>query len=234
LNFLNIIKNNDTKEFERYLEEHDIKEEIQGQNLLAWAVYLENCGFTKLLIDKGASVNKKDRLGRTPLSLAAFFGFVEIARLLLDNNAEIDAMCMDRAYEGWDGYSQAGILDLFQEHGWICVFLDDLRDIPKGFTGARTIQQAIYLIENNRVHILSLDHDLGMDDEGNLLPTGYDLVKYFCKNGLRANKIYLHTSNVVGRKAMYDTLLASQKRGFIDSDIEIYYFPITENKYSGL
>lgn len=228
-----MIKNNDTEEFERYLNKHDINEEIQGQNLLAWTVYLGNWGFTKLLIDRGTSVNKKDRLGRTPLSLAAFFGFVDIARLLLDNNATIDAMCMDRAYTGWDGHIQTDMLDLFRAYGWICIFLDDLRDIPEGFIGARTIEEALYLIENNRVHILSLDHDLGMDDEGNLLPTGYDLVKYFCKNGLRANKVYLHTSNVVGRKAMYDTLLASQKRGFIDGDIQIFNFSITENKYSG-
>nr|WP_016886493.1 hypothetical protein [Bacillus licheniformis] len=62
LNLLNIIKNNDSNELERYLKEHDVNEEIQGQNLLTWTVYLGNWGFTNLLIEKGASVNKKDRL----------------------------------------------------------------------------------------------------------------------------------------------------------------------------
>ncbi|GIN59923.1 hypothetical protein J8TS2_42420 [Lederbergia ruris] len=234
MNLLNIIKNNDTNELERYLKKHDVNEVIQGQDLLTWAVYLGNLGFTKLLIEKGAIVNKKDRLGRAPLSIAAFFGFVDIARLLLDNNAIIDAMCMDRAYTGWEGHIQTDILDLFREHDWDCVYLDDLRDIPEGFTGARTIEDAIYLIENKRLHILSLDHDLGMDDKGNLLPTGYDLVKYICQKGLRpANKIHIHTDNVVGRENMYQTLIAAQRRGFIDDDIEIYHYPLTANRYSG-
>ncbi|MGG4189910.1 cyclic-phosphate processing receiver domain-containing protein [Paenibacillus peoriae] len=80
---------------------------------------------------------------------------------------------------------------------------------------------------------LTLDHDLGEDVDGKELPNGYDLVKYFCEHGLRADKIYLHTDNPVGRKNMYETLLAAQRRGFIDEVIEIYHYPITVNKYSG-
>lgn len=83
------------------------------------------------------------------------------------------------------------------------------------------------------MNILSLDHDLGEDTEGNGLKNGYDFVKYFCEHGLRANKIYQHTDNPVGRMNMYETLLAAQRRGFIYKDIEIYYYPITVNKYSG-
>ncbi|WP_459477344.1 cyclic-phosphate processing receiver domain-containing protein [Clostridium saccharoperbutylacetonicum] len=64
------------------------------------------------------------------------------------------------------------------------------------------------------------------------MPTGYDLVKYICENGLRAEKIYLHTDNSVGRENMYQTLLGAQRRGFIDSNIEIYHYSITQNKYS--
>lgn len=86
---------------------------------------------------------------------------------------------------------------------------------------------------NYTVDILSLDHDLGEDKQGNLLPTGYDLVKYICTEGLRANNIYLHTDNPVGRENMYETLKGAQRRGFIDSDIKIYHYSITENKYSG-
>lgn len=70
------------------------------------------------------------------------------------------------------------------------VYVDDLRDCPEGFTIARTFEEAVTLLEQHEVDILSLDHDLGEDAEGNLLPTGYDLVKYFCEHGLRANKIY--------------------------------------------
>ncbi|MGD6876842.1 cyclic-phosphate processing receiver domain-containing protein [Bacillus infantis] len=115
----------------------------------------------------------------------------------------------------------------------INLYVDDLRDCPEGFKIARDFKQAIYILENFDVDILSLDHDLGEDKEGNLLPTGYDLVKYFCEKGLKVNRIYLHTDNPVGRENMYKTLLGARKRGFIDQEIEIYHYPITVNKYSG-
>jgi len=114
----------------------------------------------------------------------------------------------------------------------INLYVDDLRDCPEGFVIARTVDDAKYYLENFEVDILSLDHDLGIDEQGNLAPTGYDLVKYICEKGLRAERIYLHTDNSVGRENMYHTLLGSQKRGFIDDDIKIYYYSITQNKYS--
>lgn len=114
----------------------------------------------------------------------------------------------------------------------INLYVDDLRDCPDGYIIARNIEEAIYYLRNNNVYILSLDHDLGEDEEGKLLPTGYDLVKYICENGLRAEKIYLHTDNGVGRQNMYQTLKGAQKRGFIDNDIEIYHYSITVNKYT--
>ena len=52
------------------------------------------------------------------------------------------------------------------------IYLDDLRDCPEGFTIARTMDEAITLFEQHEVDILSLDHDLGEDNEGNLLPDG--------------------------------------------------------------
>jgi len=115
----------------------------------------------------------------------------------------------------------------------INLYVDDLRDCPEGFVVARNVEEAIYYLENFTVNILSLDHDLGADQDGNLLPTGYDLVKIFCEKGYRTNKIYLHTDNVVGRENMYHTLKGAQRRGFIDQDIEIYHYSITVNKYSG-
>ncbi|OAS15027.1 hypothetical protein A8708_14240 [Paenibacillus oryzisoli] len=113
------------------------------------------------------------------------------------------------------------------------LYLDDLRDCPEGFIVARTIEEAIQCFQEHSIELLSLDHDLGEDENGNELRNGYDFVKYFCENGLRASKIYLHTDNPVGRNNMYETLLAAQRRGFIDEDIEIYHYSITVNKYSG-
>lgn len=114
----------------------------------------------------------------------------------------------------------------------INLYLDDLRDCPKGFEVARTIDEAIEIFNNYKVNVLSLDHDLGEDRDGKLLPTGYDFVKYFCGNGLYADKIYIHTDNNVGRENMYETLKGSQRRGFISQEIEIYHYSITENKYT--
>ncbi|ABS41709.1 cyclic-phosphate processing receiver domain-containing protein [Clostridium botulinum] len=113
----------------------------------------------------------------------------------------------------------------------INLYVDDLRDCPKEFIIARTVEKAIYYLENFHVDILSLDHDLGEDAEGNLLSTGYDLVKYICENGLKANQIYLHTDNPVGRDNMYETLIGARRRGFIDSNIKIFDYPIVKNKY---
>ena len=115
----------------------------------------------------------------------------------------------------------------------INLYVDDLRDCPEGFVIARTVSDAIYYLENFDVDILSLDHDLGEDRNGHLLPNGYDLVKTFCERGYRAKRIYLHTDNGVGRENMFQTLKGAQRRGFIDDDILIYHYPITENRYSG-
>lgn len=115
----------------------------------------------------------------------------------------------------------------------INLYVDDLRDCPEGFVVARTYYEAIHILESQEFGILTLDHDLGEDTEGNELPSGYDLVKYFCEHGLSVDKIYIHTDNPVGRENMYKTLLAAQNRGFIGEEIEIYHYPITKNKYSG-
>lgn len=113
----------------------------------------------------------------------------------------------------------------------INVFLDDLRKCPSGFVLAKNTYELIDLFDKNDIKILSLDHDLGLDESGNLLPTGYDFVKYFCENGLFVEEIYLHTDNVVGRENMYQTLLSAQRRDFIDKRIKIRHYPLTKNKY---
>lgn len=113
----------------------------------------------------------------------------------------------------------------------INVYVDDLRICPEGFTIARTYEEAIQLLINNNVDILSLDHDLGEDETGNLRKTGYDLVKYICENNIKVNKIYLHTDNVVGKENMFETLESCKRRGFIDGSIKVYKYPIVPNRY---
>ena len=118
----------------------------------------------------------------------------------------------------------------------INVYLDDLRDIPDGFIGARNADICKFLLLNNQVEYLSLDHDLGVDEFGKLVETGYDLVKWICEYyfelKLNIKNIYLHTDNNVGRDNMYETLLASKRRGFLPEEINIYYYPLVKNKYT--
>ena len=120
----------------------------------------------------------------------------------------------------------------------IRVYLDDVRDIPvsKGFTGARNVEKAMELLKNNKVEILSLDHDLGEDIRGNELLTGYDLVLWICnyyeEYNLYIEKIYIHSDNPVGREKMLETLKGAQRRGFIHSDMKLYHYPYTENRLS--
>lgn len=113
----------------------------------------------------------------------------------------------------------------------INIYLDDLRVCPEGFVITRTYEDAIELLKNNKVGILSLDHDLGEDENGNLLKTGYDLVKYICENDCDIEKIYIHTDNVVGRTNMLETLKGAIRRGFISRNIELYRYPLVPNRY---
>lgn len=120
----------------------------------------------------------------------------------------------------------------------INLYLDDRRDCPEGFVVARTVDEAIKLLEEYDINILSLDHDLGEDEDGKLLPTGNDLVKYFCwhskEAGYSVKRIYIHTDNPVGRKAMFTGLRAAQRRGIIDENIAIHHYSITPDRYSDL
>lgn len=115
----------------------------------------------------------------------------------------------------------------------INIYLDDLRDCPEGFVLAKNIEEVKKLFEQHEIGILSLDHDLGTDEKGELLPSGYDFVKYFCENGLYCEKIFLHTDNIVGKENMESVLKASQRRNFISQDILVYPYPLVPNRYSG-
>ncbi len=55
------------------------------------------------------------------------------------------------------------------------VWLDDVREMPPDFDyHARTAADAIRLLETESVRRISLDHDLGDDENG----TGYDVAKW--------------------------------------------------------
>lgn len=89
----------------------------------------------------------------------------------------------------------------------IKLYLDDLRPCPPGFLITRTKNGCMDVLENNKVDILSLDHDLGLGMAG----TGYDVAMFIVEQGLKTpeiwpREIYLHTDNPVGRQNMYQLL----------------------------
>lgn len=115
MDYLNLLHSEDTVGLDEYLIKHDVNEEHKGQSLLHWAVHNNNFKFTKQLVYHGADINQRDRLGRTPLVVACYFGFVLIASFLLENGADM-AGCIERAEHGWDDQKQTEIIELLR--GW--------------------------------------------------------------------------------------------------------------------
>jgi len=64
------------------------------------------------------------------------------------------------------------------------LYVDDLRDCPEGFVVARNMEEAIECLIKYEVDILSLDHDLGENEKGELLPIGYVLINKLSKDKL--------------------------------------------------
>ncbi|QOY34765.1 ankyrin repeat domain-containing protein [Anaerobacillus isosaccharinicus] len=114
--FFNHLDNNDVDGLFKYLKIHDSNEEMEGQTLLWWSVFYNNLEFVKVLVNKGADINKKDKLNRTALLLSCYFGFIEIAKFLLVNGANTDG-CLQNAKRGWDGHCQEEIIELLREEG---------------------------------------------------------------------------------------------------------------------
>lgn len=84
------------------------------------------------------------------------------------------------------------------------LYIDDLRTpctyIQNHYkvTITRSYQEAINLLED--FTIIDLDHDLGEEK------TGYDICKYIVENNIKITRVYIHSSNPVGRFNMYQLL----------------------------
>ena len=62
-----------------------------GITPLGWAALNGKTEAAKLLIEKGADVNARNRDGASPLHAAAFLGYPEMAKLLIEKGADINA-----------------------------------------------------------------------------------------------------------------------------------------------
>jgi len=100
------------------------------------------------------------------------------------------------------------------------IYLDDLRTPTEKFDFVvRNYDEAIEIIKKYGVpNYISFDHDLGVDDEGELLKSGYDLAKWIVENDLNgsyklpSNFTYkVHSQNPVGKKNIISLLNAYLK-----------------------
>ena len=78
-------------------------------------------------------------------------------------------------------------------------WLDDCRPMPDDFdTHVKTAEEAIALLQTNKVTLISLDHDLGTDK------TGYDVAKWIeehAANGtLKELCPRVHSQNPIGKR----------------------------------
>lgn len=88
------------------------------------------------------------------------------------------------------------------------LYLDDLRELPDNtYILARSYDEAIEYIKNNGIpDYISFDHDLGVDSDSNLLPTGYDFAKWLVEMDMDDIYIFpsgfdffVHSANPVGK-----------------------------------
>lgn len=82
------------------------------------------------------------------------------------------------------------------------VYLDDLRPTPEGWVHVYWPDEAIELLKQNNVAVISLDHDLGDDVRG----TGYDVILWIeeavATTDFYPPEILVHSANSSARKKM--------------------------------
>lgn len=65
---------------------------------------------------------------------------------------------------------------------------------------SRNYDDAINILNMCKFNAIDLDHDLGEEK------TGYDICKYIIENNIKLDRVYIHTSNPVGRDNMKQLL----------------------------
>lgn len=95
------------------------------------------------------------------------------------------------------------------------MWLDDLRPVPDGWVGVKTVDEAIAFLTDHagQVSHASLDHDLGEDETGEMLPEGYELCLWLAEQAHNGNLevwptdgIRVHSDNSVGAPRMVGVL----------------------------
>jgi hypothetical protein len=96
------------------------------------------------------------------------------------------------------------------------VWLDDLREAPKGWVHVRTPDESINLLRSGEVEEISLDHDLGLATS-EAERTGYDVLVWLeeaVATGtwqFEVPVIRVHSANPVGLRRMEQAIASIQR-----------------------
>jgi len=88
------------------------------------------------------------------------------------------------------------------------LFVDDQREAPAGWHPARTVTEAIRILSNNYVEVVSLDHDIKGSDETFMAVACFLKTsgENFVNLGGKRPRVYIHTGNWVAAETMRDML----------------------------
>ena len=91
-----------------------------------------------------------------------------------------------------------------QKRGEIKIWVDDIREIPEGYIGTKSVDETIMLIEKiesegGKIGLLDLDHDLG--DYAQFGGDAIKILDYLVEHE-KFYPIKIHTANPVGRANM--------------------------------
>jgi hypothetical protein len=112
----------------------------------------------------------------------------------------------------------------------IKIFLDDIRNPPDGtWVVKRNAKDFIasFIMAEEYVESISLDHDLGENVDG------YDVVKAIVALKLNTKEIHIHSANIVGRENMRCYLQSAIDNGILNKDTKIIMKPLKEIYGSG-
>ena len=88
------------------------------------------------------------------------------------------------------------------------MYLDDIRDPKNNFDViVRSYDEAVeYILKNDIPNFISFDHDLGLENNGIVVKSGYDLAKWLVEQSLDGNLKFpndfsfsVHSANPIGK-----------------------------------
>lgn len=89
------------------------------------------------------------------------------------------------------------------------LWLDDVRPAPDGWVWAKTSRDAIAVLTQGRVEVMSFDHDLGGEDTGYVVATWLEEAAATGAVGRVAWRI--HSANPVGRRRLQAALQSADR-----------------------